>query len=520
MHLIILPGGVFERILTYVDLNGVKSLRLTNRKLAQMCIGPRFLNTIQQPTLDVSIHNLRALHALACNLTLSKMVHSLTFVATSLNSSELEKNLRSGTKTVQKMKGAIFSATNVPLSPEEISQSKFDLNWLKEQRKIRASESREEMAELLRSAMERFHKLDCIRLDAAAIIGCTQRTSTENGEWHPLWMRASFVFSLVITAIVQSGVLVMKLDAYRLTPRCCIPSGDITTYTLSLGSEHLTVLGENLESLEMSMSGEVKGPFDIVASEGEVLNECEELWRSMFPVWKGHLSREDPRALLADGTPGIASFLKSATSLRELNLSFRNTLREGKLDSYDRIIESIVCETHFPLLERCTLAGFFAKGESILLFLQKHPNIFSFTLQECTLTSGSWAPIFSHLEKSMPRLEKLSLSNLYGNHMQNPKHAFKTHCLEQRAKDAEQQEGDQEVYGLVNLQPIWDTNRISRRTSFPTAQGRFVHTRSFSRADVEKGMVFYPIIKGRGEPFNSPELMQWIADRRAVYGPP
>jgi hypothetical protein len=47
MDYIILPPEVFETILTYLDLDSVKALRLTDRKLAEMCIGPRFLGSIQ-----------------------------------------------------------------------------------------------------------------------------------------------------------------------------------------------------------------------------------------------------------------------------------------------------------------------------------------------------------------------------------------------------------------------------------------------------------------------------------------
>lgn len=210
--------------------------------------------------------------------------------------------------------------------------------------------------------------------------------------------------------------------------------------------------------------------------------------------------------MLADGIPGIASLLKSAHALRELDLSFRNALKDGILDSYDRIIEIIAHEVQVPMLERCAFSGFPAKGESILLFLQKHPKLHSFTLHECTLTTGSWPPIFSHLDQSMPNLESVSFSNLYGK------------C----AQEGEQEEGEdmKKHYEMVNLQPTWDTERPPRWSSFTKGTGRHVHTRSFDREELKKGLVFPPLIKRRGRAKGSAELLHWRDTRRALYAPP
>ncbi|PLB53589.1 hypothetical protein P170DRAFT_451648 [Aspergillus steynii IBT 23096] len=430
MAWITLPPEVFEIILTYLDLDSVKALRLTSRQLAQSCIGPHFLRCIQQPVFDVSSSNLRSLRALACNPALSKVIHSLTFIATSLDSSELEKIVESG--------------SNV------------------EQQKERASESSSEVIGLIQIGLKGFSKLNSIYLDAAVITGRTQRESAGKEQWHLLWMRASHVFSLVVTTMVQSGTSVKKLNAYRPTPRCCIPSGHITTYASGLSQRELDILGMRLESLQLSISGEVQKVPETSELDGDNLSEYEKASRFAFGSSLGLFSCDDPCAVLADGTTGITSLLRSAPALRELDLSFRRTTTGELLRSYDRLVESIACETRFPALEKCALCGFQAKGEPILLFLQKHPDLRSFTLRECTLTIGSWMPIFYHLCQSMPRLDSLSLSNLNGKHMQNPKHASRG----MNDQTQEEEDEEQEVDGIVNLQPIWDTGRPSRETSF------------------------------------------------------
>lgn len=237
-----LSPELLETILTYLNLDSIKALRLTNREFAEKCLGPRFLSFIQQPILDVSTQNFRSLYALACNPALSKMIHSLTFLATSLDSSEAEKNVISGKHTVRRNHRPMFEATVTKYSSEELSAAKANLNWLKEQQKARANERTSEMIELLQLALKGFRALHSIQLDSAFIIGPTQRVSSSLGKWHPLWMRASHVFFMVMIAMALSGVSVKKFDAYRHSPRCCIPSGDITIYISGLDPKQLEIV--------------------------------------------------------------------------------------------------------------------------------------------------------------------------------------------------------------------------------------------------------------------------------------
>lgn len=226
----------------------------------------------------------------------------------------------------------------------------------------------------------------------------------------------------------------------------------------------------------------------------------------------------DPVAALANGKQGIVSLLRSAPALRELHLTFRHASRGEKPGDYDHIIESIAHETRFPLLERCSLLGFPAKEESILLFLQKHPHLRSLTLHECTLTTGSWTPIFSYFEQSMPRLESLNFSTLVGKHMRNPQCKIVQGRQRLSAREQGKDEDDQEVHGIVNLSPIWDTNAPLPWTRVFNPAGILVHTRSFNCEELKKGLVFRPYVK-RGQFHCSPEMMDWVRYRKAFYGP-
>ncbi|PYI04610.1 hypothetical protein BO78DRAFT_462451 [Aspergillus sclerotiicarbonarius CBS 121057] len=520
-----LPVELFETILTYLDVESVKAIRLTNRELAKRCIGPRFLASIQQPVLDVSLQNIRSLRALASNLVLSKKIYSLTFVATSIDSFELEGNLESGSYIERTTNGSIFGVKELYYSPEEYSNAQSDLIWLKEEQEARAQESSSEMIELLQLTFKGFGELDAIHFDGSVIRGRTERGSPQPGEWHPLWMRAWHVLSLVMTAIVQSGVSVKKLDVYRRTARCCIPAGKFTSYASGLDPTQLEILSKSLQSLELSMSGEVRDalglveePHDDGAKKGFLSRRSRSSKRFIF-------SRDDPRAAISDGTQGITSlFLKSAPALRELDLTFRHTVEPGSglMHSYDRIIESIAHEAKFPMLDRCAFAGFHAKGESILLFLRKHSDLRSFTVQKCVLTTGSWTPIFAYVEQSMPRLENLTLSNLRGKHMQNRRYAqqgMNSHLDSDDEQDNEQDD-EQEGDGMVVLLPIWDTDPLPRGTSFGTTRGEAVHTRTFNREELKNGLVFRPLDKRPGRALGSPAHMNWINFNKERYGVP
>ncbi|KAJ5287621.1 hypothetical protein N7478_003307 [Penicillium angulare] len=243
-----------------------------------------------------------------------------------------------------------------------MSNFKSDLDWLQEKQKERAKEVPSEKIEVLKLTLRRLPKLESIRLDGASVVGRTLKRSTQGADWYQLWMRASHIFSLVVTAMAQSGTSVKRLDVYREIPRCCIPSGHITSYASSLGTKQLEMMCERLESLNLSMSTEIRSSLNTEEPDQNTVHEHEgdnddektlysEDESELSKPEDGYLSPGDPRAILSRETPGITRFLMTAPALRELDLSFRNALGYEMSDSYDRIIGSIAHETNFPMLE-------------------------------------------------------------------------------------------------------------------------------------------------------------------------
>ncbi|RAK76516.1 leucine-rich repeat domain-containing protein [Aspergillus fijiensis CBS 313.89] len=499
-----LPPEIFQQVLTDLDLASIKALRLTTRTLAEKCLGPR--DQLIQPVLDFSPQNLRALYALACDPVLSPKVHSLTFLATSLESRELEKSIEAGYYEEVTFNGPIWSREEVDYTPEELGKAQAELRWLKEQQEARAAESPSEMVDLLQRALQGFGALQSIRLDGGIVCGRGRAKREPPGykQWRPFWERASRVLAWVLTAMVQSGVSVRDFDVYYNTDRCCIPVDEIAALAAGFGQSQLEVFGKNLHSLQLSLAGALKDAQVEKAEEGK--------------------EKEEEK----DESPEFQSLFQSAPALQELVLRFRRTGRLETRNRYDYIINSIAKEVHFPMLEKCELAGLPLKKESLLLFLQRHPNLRSLSLHECHLTSGSWTPIFTHLQ-SMPRLETLSLSNLFGKHMQNRKYeqrrrhpsspSLSSTSKTENEPDDELEEGD----GMVVLLPIWNVPSKDRWagwfTEYPHSNGRAVHTRDFTREELAKGLVFRPLTKGPGCAIGSAQAMNWRNSRRELYAP-
>lgn len=88
-----LPPEVVERIIQYVDLDTIKSLRLTSRVLGERCLGPRFKSFLKRQTTDLTKRSLQSLCALASHPTLRPVVKNLTIMATVYDTFEVQRIL-------------------------------------------------------------------------------------------------------------------------------------------------------------------------------------------------------------------------------------------------------------------------------------------------------------------------------------------------------------------------------------------------------------------------------------------
>lgn len=494
-----LPPEVVERIIQYVDLDTIKSLRLTSRVLGERCLGPRFKSFLKRQTTDLTKRSLQSLCALASHPTLRPVVKNLTIMATVYDTFEVQRILCIKKRRVVKrgLKGQIYQTRYLPCTEQELSTAQSDLAWLRAQQEEREALSDESVIESLASALRLFGRLNSVDLDATVIQGPNVTVWTKEGDWHPIFMRASQVYCLTMSAVARSGVAVDTLTVYRNTPRCSVPSCDITAHVEKLDADQLAVAGASIKNLALSISMRIETDIGKIAAARELR---ERLFHSELGFQSSLLGTSDPETLAEENFPGIARLLRFIPNLETIDLHLYDTLG-GIPEVCDRIFKAIAQETRLPALEQCCLRGIYASTESMLQFLENHPRIKHLDLRQVTLTSGSWEPIFEYLGSSrMPALTRLYLSGLYQNVSNYP--------------------------WLVNLKPVWeegsdggkdDYQRLRLTTFLCLGGSRFVHTREFDADEIKRGLEIQPVIDRHllGAPY-----YRWEFSRREEYGPP
>lgn len=453
-----IPPEILERILTHLDVESIKRLRLVNRSLSKDCVGPCFRSFTRQPTIDLTTESFTAVFdALLSIPWLEHSIHTLTILATSFDYSNAESMLAAGGRKVYDSDED--ESDYVPYSMEELADTQSELDWLNSQKKARENESQDSIVDALVLIFRRLKALNTIRLDAAILCGPSSKKSiTAVRSPCSTWARASQVHFMTMAAIVRSGISVPRLNIYRDTLRCSVPLNDFAAQIASFSPGDLSASFANLDALELSIASTERGDTrDTTTTE--------------------------------DNLPVISRLLKWTPKLRKLNLHVYRITRANP-EIGDEIFTSLADTAHLPLLQEYSLNGFCLPVESLLLFLKKHPTIQHLALEELILTSGSWKPVFTHLSR-MPSLTRLHLSNI---------------C-----------HGD--VSGVVNLYPVWQRKDPQDPSAyFPCLWGGLVvHTRSFTMEELQKGLEFKP--KPRGRTMGSTNIAQWSRRRREEYGP-
>jgi hypothetical protein len=256
-----------------------------------------------------------------------------------------------------------------------------------------------------------------------------------------------------------------------------------------LDADNFALAGASIKNFAISLSTRVETDFGKIAAARKQLQGAEKALHDAFGSSTGLYEDDDPLAVAEENYPGVAQLLKQMPSLEALDLHLRNALK-GRAKSYDQVFAAVAHDVHLPSLEQCILRGLITSEESLLQFLQKHPQITKLDLREVHLTSGSWDSIFKHLSESRA-LKSLRLSNLW-------------------------------TENLVNLAPKdggYDQEEHRRRYwSFPCFGGEMVHTREFNHDELRTALKFAP--RPGGRQLGSALVMHWWKSSFAQYGAP
>ncbi|KAI4225033.1 MAG: hypothetical protein LQ349_007129 [Xanthoria aureola] len=487
---------LMDNIVDHLDLTSISSLRLACRRLGDRCCGQRYKSFFRQQALDLTPERLQRLCRIAAHPKLGSAVRVIEVTAVVYDTSELERLLSTKRQHIHEKRG-VFSITTEPqVDRGELDEAESSFDRLVSRRREHEEMRRDESdVQLLADALRMLGMLDVLALEAAVDQGNHIQlipTSTAPCEWHPIWIRASQVYGIVMSAIGRSQVRVDTLTIYKKSLRCSVPTFDVNKLLLVLRPTNFAAAAQHIRSLALSASTKVETDAQKVADARAGMSDVDDAdSEDDTETYTGALSDDDPAAVAEDNYPAIAHLLKQMPNLETLHLHLYDTLK-GSAKSYVKVFSYIADDVVLASLRQLTIRGFYCDESSLLKFLGAHENLGRLELYDIDLTSGSWSPILEYLT-TMRSLQHVALHNLWrpGRGMLN---------LAPRDLSKSEWKGDLDSW-------------------FPCLDGTMVHSRVFSQKDIQTER--FDFAGGPNErQSGSPQFYRWITARRAQCGPP
>ena len=488
-----------DNIVDHLNLTSISSLRLACRRLGDRCCGQRYKSFFRQQALDLTPERLQRLCHIAAHPKLGLAVRVIEVTAVVYDTSELERMLSTKRRRIHEWRDGLSTTTEAQLDPGELDEAESSFDRLVSQRRQQEKMRRDESdVQLLADALRMLGMLDVLALEADVDQGNHNQlipTSTAACEWHPIWIRASQVYGVVMSAIARSQIRVDTLTIYKQSLRCSVPTFDVNKLLSGLGSTNFAAAAQHIRSLALSASTKVETDAQKIADARAGMSEVDDAdSEDETETYTGSLSDDDPAALAEDNYPGIARLLKQMPNLESLHLHLYNTLN-GMWDgakSYVKVFSYIADDVVLASLRQLTIRCFYCDESSLLRFLRAHEDLGRLELHDINLTSGSWSPILEYLT-TMRSLQHVALHNLWkpGGGMLN---------LSPRDPSRSEWKGDMDSW-------------------FPCLDGTMVHSRVFAKKDIQTER--FDFAGGPNErQSGSPQFYRWITARRAQSGPP
>ncbi|PGH23553.1 hypothetical protein AJ80_02333 [Polytolypa hystricis UAMH7299] len=476
----LLPPEILENILTHLDhLPTLKSLRLVNKTLSTRVLGPHFSSFCAHQTTDLTPSSLASLFALATHPHLHRpCVKDLTIIALVYDECELENILKTGDRvesTMEESEGRRFSVTYTKCTAEELDGYRDDLARLLVRREEHSVRLREVVPAQLAEVLRLFGpRLRSIRLEAAVergIGGVMELAEEWRVNW--VWAQAVKVYSLTMAAVCASGVAVSAINVFWDTQRCAVAARDIHAHLLTLDASQLEVVGAAIKSFSLSSSTPLETDVEKLAKDPPSCHHDEDSDGSSSGA-----APDEPSEF-----PAITRLISFMPNLETLRL---RVYGPAGPDTHDELFGRIARDIRLPQLRECVLYGMPVTHASLLQFLTNHPNIENLELSNMWLMrcrETDWDPIIAHLDKKMPRLKQLRLSNLMGY---------------------------SRPWNLLPIGESWMEERAmyeQRWWGLQCGGGLLVHTREFDEEELRQGLRFWP--RPNGVMLGSPQVMRW-----------
>ncbi|PVH82093.1 hypothetical protein DL98DRAFT_147114 [Cadophora sp. DSE1049] len=405
------PLDILGIVLDNLELEDVKNTRLACKYLAT--IGPRFKSFIAHQTTDLSVESLQNYRELASHPQLGSAVKTMVIMAAIFDTSELDRMLKTKRRRIVEVNGPFTSTTEPELTDDELARAESDLAWMHAQQAHQRNQTISESIDALATVLRLYGTLDTIDLDACVTKSPSVRVSAaQAGEWHPVFIRASEVYQITTSAIAKSELSLKTLLIYRETPRCSVPSFDVTSHMAELEAlPGFTSAFSSLENFALSFSTRVQTDFSKIEAARDGLEGAAAAYHNFMGSNAGQYSHENLEATMEDNFPGIARMLCQMPRLDAFDLHMTNTLR-GSSTVYHKVLDHIANEVKLPSLTQVFFRGLPASEESLVKFIDNHQTISDLTIEEMNLTSGCWKRVIKHISH-LPNLSRLRLSNLF-----------------------------------------------------------------------------------------------------------
>ena len=410
-----LPPELFENVLEYLGDAEISWLRLTCKSLRDRT-HHRFRNRFTCRQTDLSVTSLQRLIDISSHEEFGSAVKRVTIVAVLYDTAYLHELVDCDPPFPS---GTSYNLTETPNQPRvryttpeilgikdltesEVAQLRWEQSLLSQHeaeqhgpkvREVRTGygdghrpvggidvAGEEEKTRLCRTMLTiafcQLGRLQSLVLEAAVYkVAAVRLAAFKCTDPKIMWRKASYVFRMVMTAMVECQMTVDQLGIYGGPWGCSV-------YDYMI---HEVVSRWRDQAREKALAA-VKA-----------LALCVSDFPATTPGIDHHLS--------------IAGFLALCPNVEKLEIHAYAI--EVMAARFKDVFESVAKEVRFPSLLNCTLKGLQLREIDLIRFLQNNSKLANLKLQNVTLKQGSWHDFFRCCSNREVELEMLNIQHLY-----------------------------------------------------------------------------------------------------------
>jgi len=489
-HLPNLPVELTELITRDLNLSALRSLRFVCRALCNSVTGSkRFTDSLQHQRRRLIECDLQMLLALAKHETLSQYVTALTLIIPVYNGGTLRKMIETRKQVTDvEMINHRPVQRSVDCDEEMLEQARIDLQWMTSQNVAHGADIH---TEILTKILRGIPTLRSLKIEAAMLSSPSLSSENDPGNehtsaWEARWLFVAHGCGTVLAAVAQAEPDLRELNI--------LPSTKSRSLTLPAMRWLVPLLEER--DFRIVSARRIKTLSLCVASD--LRRELREPLIPPPPKDDGYYTSLQSCRWAQSESSGTryelemmratARFIVKMPGLEALDLYFGDPASGSTLRNHFQVFAHIAADVVLPSLQRFVLRGFTVTSHTLLKFLRNHPMLTHIEFHNIRLSDGNWQPIFDHI-CTMPHLQHLLLDSIWS--------------------------GKLEHLGMIG---DGEENWVVKHHWFPHRGGgvtRFLHTRHFTRAQLQQGLHFIPCTQGRS--LGSPQARTWSDSTRKEY---